>query len=86
MALKGALNMATTPVLLRQAGELLASGEIDLAEVTTADSAGVAFLLELKRRALKAGRPLRFSRCPAQLLGLITFFELEDALLTPEAA
>lgn len=84
MRLQGELTMSTTPALLKRAGELLAVGSVDLSSVTTADSSGVAFLLELKRRALAAGKPLRFDRCPAQLRGLVQFFELEEALLNPE--
>lgn len=84
MLLQGELTMATTPALLKHAGELLAAGRVDLSAVTSADSSGVAFLLELKRRALAAGKPLHFSQCPAQLQGLVTFFELEKALRIPE--
>ncbi len=80
MQLHGELTMSTTPALLAQAGELLAGDDVDLSGITSADSAGVAFLLELKRRALATGKTLRFSHCPAQLNGLITFFELEEAL------
>lgn len=86
MQLQGELNMTTTPALLRHVGELLAAGDVNLSSVTGSDSSGVAFLLELKRRALAAGKPLRFSHCPPQLLGLITFFGLEEALLNSEAA
>lgn len=78
--------MATTPALLQQAGDLIASGDVDLSGISHADSAGAAFLLELKRRARAADKPLRFSRCPTQLRGLITFFELEEALLIEEPA
>lgn len=78
--------MGTTPALLRHAGDFVAAGDVDLAGVTLADSAGVAFLLELKRRALAADKPLRFSHCPAQLRGLVTFFGLEEALQISEAA
>lgn len=81
MQLQGALTMSTTPALLKHAGEWVASGTVDLSAVTTADSSGVAFLLELKRRALVARQPLRFSDCPVQLRGLVTFFQLEEALL-----
>lgn len=81
MQLQGELTMSTTPALLKHAGELMAAGTVDLSAVTTADSSGVAFLLELKRRARAAKQPLGFSHCPEQLRGLVTFFELEEALL-----
>ena len=78
--------MHTTPALLRQAGELLTTGDVDLSAISGADSSGVAFLLELKRRALAAGTSLRFSNCPPQLRGLVSFFELEEALNLTETA
>ncbi|MES2683996.1 MAG: STAS domain-containing protein [Pseudomonadota bacterium] len=80
MPLKGELTTLTTPALLKHAGDFVATGEVDLSAVTHADSAGVAFLLELKRRASQAGKSLRFSHCPAQLRGLVVFFELEEML------
>ena len=82
MQLQGELTTRTTPALLKHAADLVASGELDLSAVTTADSAGVALLLELKRSAIRLGKPLRFSHCPAQLSGLVTFFELEETLLS----
>ena len=86
MQLQGALTMSTTPALLRHAGDFVSAGAVDLSAITTADSAGVSFLLELKRRAAAAGKPLQFNHCPAQLRGLVAFFELEDALQITEAA
>ena len=82
MLLQGELTTRTTPALLRHAGDFISTGEVKLSAVTTADSAGVAFLLELKRKAIESGKPLRFSHCPAQLRGLVTFFELEEMLLS----
>ncbi len=84
MQLMGELSIATTPALLEHAGVFVAQGVVDLSAVTSADSAGVAFLLELKRRAHAAGKPLRFSHCPPQLAGLVRFFELEPTLLNLE--
>lgn len=78
--------MRTTPALLRHAGDFVASGVVDLSAVTVADSAGAAFLLELERRAKAQGKSLRFKHCPAQLRGLMSFFELEDVLNISEAA
>ncbi|MES2883868.1 MAG: STAS domain-containing protein [Pseudomonadota bacterium] len=86
MQLQGELTMRSTPALLRQAGDVIAAGTVDLSAVTIADSAGVAFLLELKRRATAVGKPLQFKHCPAQLRGLVSFFDLEETLQIPEAA
>lgn len=80
MHLQGELTAITAPALLKHAAELIADGTVDLSAVTSADSAGVSLLLELKRRAMAAGKPLAFSHCPQQLRGLLTFFELEEAL------
>lgn len=86
MHLQGELTAATAPALLKHAGALIAGGTINLSAVTRADSAGVSLLLELQRRAMAAGKPLTFSHCPEQLRGLLTFFELEEALPIRETA
>lgn len=80
MHLQGELTARTAPALLKHADQLIAGGVVNLSAVTNADSAGVSLLLELKRRAMAAGKPLEFSHCPSQLQGLLTFFELEEAL------
>ena len=86
MHLQGKLTALTAPALLKNASELIAGGTVDLSAVTSADSAGVSLLLELQRRAIAAGKPLTFSHCPSQLRGLLTFFELEEALPIQETA
>jgi anti-anti-sigma factor len=80
VALSGDLTVETVPALLRQADSLVAAGELDLAQVGNADSAGVAFLLELARRAQRAGKPLTIHGASEQLRRLIRFFELDSAL------
>jgi phospholipid transport system transporter-binding protein len=79
-AIQGELSFRTAPALLDRAGELTADGELDLSGVSKADSAGVALLLELTRRAKKQGRSLALGGVPAQLRDLIRFFDLESAL------
>ena len=68
----GALNFANAaPVLAATAGIALpAEGEVDLEHMGAIDSAAVAVLLALKRRAEDERRPLRFVRVPAALLSL----------------
>lgn len=62
-------------------GDALAgAASLDLSGVTHADSAGLAFLLELRRRARDQGRELRFTGAPAQLRQLADFFGLTSAL------
>ncbi len=79
-ALTGELTLKRMPELLQQAGSLSAAGTLDLSAVTRADSAGVAFLLELTRRAQLRGNPLRFAAAPPQLRQLTDFFGLTSAL------
>lgn len=80
MTLPAELTLATLPAVLDQADGLAAAGTLDLAGVQRADSAGIALLLELTRRAAAQGRPLALSGVQPQLRGLIEFFELESAL------
>jgi anti-anti-sigma factor len=57
-----------------QIDALVAAGEVDLADVTQVDSAGVSLLLETARRAKRSGRPLALVNAPPQLRGLVDFF------------
>ncbi|HWU69316.1 MAG TPA: STAS domain-containing protein [Stenotrophobium sp.] len=79
MKLNGELRFATVPAALKQAetgvGEVL-----DLSAVSRADSAGIALLLELQRRAQAQGRTLRIDGASQQLRGLVRFFGLENIL------
>ena len=84
MALEGELNFNTVPALLAKAESLVKAGSLDLAKVGHADSAGVALLLELTRRARAAGLTLDFANPPPQLRGLISFFGLTEALSLSE--
>jgi phospholipid transport system transporter-binding protein len=68
----GELNFANAaPVLAATTGVALpAEGEVDLAYMGAIDSAAVAVLLALKRRAEAERKPLRFVHVPAALLSL----------------
>ena len=79
-SLQGELTFATVPALLAQAGQLIADGRLDLSAVRKADSAGLALLLELTRRAKARGIGLELSAPPPQVRDLIRFFDLESAL------
>ena len=74
------LTFASVPSLLAQADQLASGPQVDLSGVGKCDSAGVAFLLELTRRAKRAGRTLTIAGAPAQTRDLIRFFDLESAL------
>jgi ABC-type transporter Mla MlaB component len=79
--IEGELTQWTVPGHLTRAGELAAVDVLDLSSVTRADSAAVAFLLELRRRK---GAPLQLSGAPAQLEGLLDFFAVRPLLTTAE--
>ena len=57
-------------------------GEIDLGDVGAIDSAAVAVLVALKRRATDEGRPLRLANVPAPLAALADLYGVEDLLIT----
>jgi phospholipid transport system transporter-binding protein len=59
---------------------LPASGEVDCAGIVAADSAAVAVLLALKRRAAQAGGALRFVGTPAALATLADLYEVAELL------
>ncbi|MDP3295377.1 MAG: STAS domain-containing protein [Nevskia sp.] len=80
MHVDGALDFKHVPQWLAKARELAAAGELDLAGVTRADSAGLALLLELTRRAQALGKPLQLRNPPAQLIELSRFFGLDTLL------
>lgn len=76
----GALSFARVPHWLAQADTLAAAGSLDLSAITRADSAGLALLLELTRRARARGQTLQLRNPPAQLVELSKFFELDTLL------
>jgi phospholipid transport system transporter-binding protein len=55
-------------------------GEVDLTDAEGIDSAAVAVLLALKRRAADEGRPLRFVGIPAALASLADLYGVEEIL------
>lgn len=59
---------------------LPAAGEVDLAGVVAVDSAAVALLLALKRRAAEEGKALAFTHVPAALSALADLYDVEDVL------
>jgi len=72
--------MASVPGRLAEADALARAGTLDLSGISHADSAGLAFLLELTRRARASGTPLKLIGLPPQLRSLVSFFELEPLL------
>ena len=74
-ALSGRMTFQTVPQFLGHTDKWLQSGAktvtIDMQEVTLADSAGVALMLEWLQRARAANRDLVFTNLPEQVQQLI---------------
>lgn len=82
--LSGPLTFESVPLLYREMEQHLAGvgplTNIDLSAVTTADSAGVALLLEWQSRQRRRGRELRMSNAPGSLLRLAELCEAVELL------
>ena len=82
--LRGALSFESVPGLYREMERRLpAAGPvrvIDLAGVTTADSAGLALLLEWQSRQRRRGRELTMRNAPSNLLRLAGLCEAVELL------
>lgn len=76
--LSGELTLATVNAGLRAVK--LDGTTLDLAQVTRADSAGIALLLELTRRAKATGNTLKIENANEQIRGLIRFFGVDSVL------
>ena len=79
----GSLVFATVRDVLRRSLPILAAESelaIDLSAVTSADSAGLALLIEWFRVAELAKKKLRLIGAPAQLRALAKISELETVL------
>lgn len=74
------LSFASVPDWLARADALIAGGRLDLGGVRRADSAGLALLLELSRRAKERGQTLILQGANPQVTGLAAFFGLEGIL------
>lgn len=86
----GALTFQTVPDYLVQASAWTGgpNGDltVNLAEVTRADSAGLALLLEWLRMARESGRGLHFTGVPEQVRKMIEVSGLTDVLLGGQSA
>ena len=80
----GSLHFSTVSALLTAGDAAITAGRaavIDLASVTTSDSAGLALLIEWLSVAKSAGRSLRFENIPSQLNQLARLSEVEELLV-----
>lgn len=80
--LTGELSFTTVNQLLTSADSLIANDTLDLSSVTRCDSAGIALLLELQRRAQRAGRKLQLIGASPQLKQLIHSYTLNGILVS----
>ncbi|WP_018873110.1 lipid asymmetry maintenance protein MlaB [Thioalkalivibrio sp. ALJ16] len=89
LVLEGPLNFTTVAALDARARELTAAlpehARVDLEQVGRIDSAGVAFLVILWRRAREQGRTLVFEPIPDALRPLLELYDLEN-IVTDSAA
>ena len=53
---------------------------VDFSQITHTDSAGLAFLLHMKRMAHAVGRPIQFLALPEQTRNLAAVFGIADLL------
>ena len=81
----GALTFddATAVLAAAQALPLPASGRIDMSRLAHADSAGLAVLLALKRRAAAERRTIVFEGMPPVLASLARVYGIEDIVSPP---
>ncbi len=80
----GSLHFTTVSSLLPEGVDAINHNEadvIDLAGVTTSDSAGLALLIEWLSVAKGANRTLRFENIPSQLQQLARLSEVEELLV-----
>ena len=89
LVVSGSLTFATVAALDARAHGLTAHlpehARVDLAQAGRIDSAGVAFLVMLWRRAREQGRTLVFEPLPAGLRPLLELYDLES-IVTDSAA
>jgi phospholipid transport system transporter-binding protein len=84
---KGELDFDTAAVALDSGTAALARGDawtVDLAGVTSGDSAGVAVLVEWLSVTAARGATLRYESVPPQMLAIARISDL-DELLTPQS-
>jgi phospholipid transport system transporter-binding protein len=90
-AISGPMTFSTAASLLRQSEQAFRQRagqeplELDLAQVTSADSAGLALLIEWASWTRTGSAGIRFLHMPEQLRAVARLSEAEE-LLTPEEA
>jgi phospholipid transport system transporter-binding protein len=83
--LRGEMNFDTVPAVFAQSKVLFAADEsvdIDLAEVSAANSAGLGLLLEWLKQAHKTGRAVRLHNIPSGIMAIAKTCDLDGLLNT----
>jgi ABC-type transporter Mla MlaB component len=80
MAAVSVLGFATLEPLLARQAAIVLQGEFDLGPYARVDSAGIAFLLELQRRAIHRGQALRLTGASEQCRRLAAFLGVDTLL------
>ena len=81
--LQGELDFESVAGVLRHAGAMMAGEprlEVDLRDVSRADSAGLALLVEWLRESQHAGNKIVFINVPDQLLSIARVCGLDEIL------
>jgi len=81
--ISGVLNFETVPTLMKQAEQLIKNQDkvsIDLAEVTDANSAGLALLLEMMRATKLQNKSINFKNLPEQICVVASAYGIDSEL------
>ncbi|MAZ39323.1 MAG: anti-anti-sigma factor [Legionellales bacterium] len=73
LKITGKLNFETVPVIQKQLSRLAPSGAlwvVDLSAITYSDSAGLALLTALSRRAKQCNTEIEYRHVPEQMLAM----------------
>ena len=87
LSLGGTLNFDTVPALVVQAKGMLSHGSettVSLADVDSANSAGLALLLEMLRYSRSINTSIRFEQVPAKMATVARAYGIEPALDSDE--
>ena len=83
LCVSGELSFKTVPGLVASNKDFLSNGnsiDIDLSDVSRADSAGVALLIEWQRQAQKQNKSIYFTNIPSQMLAIVRLSGVDDLL------
>jgi len=81
--IRGELTLATAKAVLSESTDLFGNAaklDIDLANVTRADSAALALLMSWMRQAREGNKPIQFQHIPAQMLAIAKASGLDEIL------